>query len=103
MNSVVRLLLMFFLVVSLNPAFSQSKRERKAKSRADFGVNEGKLDRAEDVAFSEPFATKVKNDRRELLKPNKGRAAKRPDALHGKSKHKKKKAKKQKDASEGEK
>jgi hypothetical protein len=103
MNGVVRILLMLFLVVLLNPAFAQSKREKKRKLRADFGVNEGKLENAQDVAFSEPFSAKVKNDRRPTMKPNRGRVAKRPDALHGKHKPKKKKAKKEKTTSEGEK
>lgn len=104
MNSVVRLLLMFLMVVLLNPAFAQSKKEKKRKMRANFGVNEGKLERGEDVAFSEHFSTKVKNDRRPLMKPNYGRKGKRPDALHAKKKSKKKKKVKQpKESSEGSK
>lgn len=102
MISAVRLISMLFLIVLLNPAFAQSKRQKKQKLKADFGVSEGKLERAEDIAFSEPFSTKVKNDRRPLLKPNKGNKAKRPDGLHGKQSKKKKKAKKDKSA-EGEK
>lgn len=103
MMSAVRLVLMLFLIVLLNPAFAQSKREKKRKLKADFGVSEGKLERAEDIAFSEPFSAKVKNDRRPLMKPNHGRKAKRPDGLHGKQSKKKKKAKKSKGSSEGEK
>lgn len=101
MNSVVRLLIMFMLVAFLNPAFAQSKREKKRKLRANFGLDEGKLDRGEEVAFSDPFAKKVKNDRRQLMKPNKARVAKRPDGVHAKKKGKNRK--KHRKTTEGEK
>lgn len=83
-TSIVILFLAFFITTSLSAQPLRGKKKKQVPN----GISEEKLENAEKVSGSSPFAMKAKKSKmpktRGVVKPKKQKDPARPDALKGK-------------------